>query len=124
MDDLEKLLARHRQKKAQSVRYEWDLKEDGMYLVDKETGKAALIFGDKPEIPLPKTADEMFRDLGYQPVETGYQREYRKTDPNGNKIKICVAHGNNMSMTCEGKAFWMIAEEILACAQLIKEMEK
>lgn len=70
-----------------------------------------------------KTADEMFRDLGYRCVESGYEKEYRKTEPNSNEIRICVTIGNNVSMTCEGKPFWMTCEEVKACARLLEEME-
>lgn len=72
--------------------------------------------------PEKKTADEMFQELGYEKVESGYKAEYRKVEPNGNKIRICVAIGENVSMTCEGKAFWMIADEIRAVCKLLDEM--
>ena len=72
-----------------------------------------------------KTADEMFRMLGYKPSE--FEDVYIKS-VNDKNIRICIGHGTPIAKWTYdkfGETVWIAftQEEVIACAQLIREME-
>ena len=66
-----------------------------------------------------KTADEMFRELGFVKVPTGDGRFYYEHLTKD----IFIDVGSRFSKYDERSRLEFTPEEILACAQLIKEME-
>ena len=66
-----------------------------------------------------KSADEMFRELGYERVEDA--ENYATFEGAGTRIEIWET--GDCSFTEYGKPVFATKEEILACALLIREME-
>ena len=72
-------------------------------------------------IRVKKTADDMFRELGYEKsLETSVEIDY--TNKRHSKI-IILKELKTVSSFFDGDESGICFEEVLACAQLIKEME-
>ena len=74
-----------------------------------------------------KTADEMFQELGYHRAyqDTEINEKWYRKKENGETITL-VVDGDLKMVECKYKRVpcAMEFQEILACAQLIKEMEE
>ena len=65
-----------------------------------------------------KTADEMFREIGYEKIrELGYKK------PDGTEINALINSRESYIVKYRIGPMSLTFDEILACAQLIKEME-